>query len=232
MFKFTTSLSATSLARKTFTTVFVLLAISVTAQRKYHFNYHSVYETADKATAATSAETRVYDNSADPSYLLILYPNEARIKDERTDELHYFKIINEQDSIHYQYDYSLKINFATPFKMNSIQVKRFTDVDYEISYIKKNEKAELNEKIQLCLQDSEDDLLYSTVSGQNNGEMKVLLDRLKSQLPAGRKFYIADLAHHSGRYTRHYRRTSIRPVELMLTVPEKVVYKNSFLKKK
>ena len=53
MFKFTTSLSATSLARKTFTTVFVLLAISVTAQRKYHFNYHSVYETSDKATAAT-----------------------------------------------------------------------------------------------------------------------------------------------------------------------------------
>src|SRR5690606_35622071 len=176
MFKFTTSLSATSLARKTFTTVFVLLAISVTAQRKYHFNYHSVYETSDKATAATSAETWVYDNSADPSYLLILYPNEARIKDERTDELHYFKIINEQDSIHYQYDYSLKINFATPFKMNSIQVKGVTDVDDAISDVAKNEKAEQNEKIQLRMQDSEDDLLNKTFPGQNNRETNLLVD--------------------------------------------------------
>lgn len=232
MFNFSMSSPVINLGGKSFATVFILLAISLQAQRDYSFNYHSRYDLSGSGVEIENAETSVFDNSQDSSYQLVLYPNEARIKDERTDELHYFKIINEQDSIRYQYDYSLKVNFALPFKTVSIQVKRITDVDYEISYIKKNERAEGKEKILLCLQENDADLLDSNYSGQANSEMKLIMDRLRLQLPADRNFYIADLVYQSGRFTRNYRRTAVQPVNLTLSIPTNIVYKNSFLKKK
>ncbi|MBW8360395.1 MAG: hypothetical protein K0M63_11415 [Weeksellaceae bacterium] len=212
-------------------TFFLLILFQLaSAQRDYTFNYHSLYDAGQKSETRKPAEVSVYDSSNDTSYQMIVYPQEARIRDEGRSEMHYFRVVKENDSIQFKYDYSLKVLFAPDFEINSVHVKKINDIDYEISYVKKNQKMQSREKMEICLQEFETDLLNTGYTELSKKETGLLVNSLRKSITTGRKYYIASNLHTSGRYQFLYDRRLITPVNLTLSLPAQVIYKNSFLK--
>jgi hypothetical protein len=212
-------------------TFFLLILFQLaSAQRDYTFNYHSVYDAGQKSETRKPAEVSVYDNSNDTSYQMTVYPEHARIRDEGRSEMHYFRVVQLNDSIKFAYDYSLKVIFAPDVEISAVKVKKINDIDYEISYMKKNKKMQSREKMEICLQEFETDLLNTGYSELSRKETGLLVNSLRKSITTGRKYYIASNLHTSGRYQFLYDRQVITPVNLTVSLPAAVIYKNSFLK--
>ncbi len=200
------------------------------AQREYHFNYLSVYEITQTTPPQPAKEVKVYDHSEDTAYQMILYPDAARIHDDARNEIHYFKTEVVADTLRYQYEYSLKVLFSNDVEITNVQLKKRSDRDYELTYVKKSPKNQTREKMEFCLMESEEDLLNITFNENGKKESNLLLNRLRKSLDRSLNYRVEEALHTAGRYKTQYRRTALHPVELTVTLPAAIHYKNSFLK--
>lgn len=209
----------------------VLFCSLVFSQKDYNFDYFSQYQTGEISDGKPLENTFIYDNSKDTSYQFFVYPEEAKLVDETYNEVHYFKKEVVNDSIKYHYDYSLKVFFQPDIKISGVSIKKNNDIDYEITYTKVVDDKRSKHIMEVCLQESEDELLNTAYLELGKKETATLFNQLKKVLNPDKNYFAQTIFVNSGRYKFIFDRVALKKESLTVTIPIEKHYKNSFLKK-